>query len=150
MDRRTEDGEMKNQRRNKGQGLIEVVVMAIVFIVPIALFFIDVFAVVASNSINDNYVKNAARAAASQPNAQEAKAAAMEAIAKFKGSGVISISLVDCDYRPARDNGGIAKVTVRTSLRLQLPAPLPAVNNRPQFVAQAVETITGLPPAPHS
>ena len=141
---------MKNRRNTKGQSLIEVIVIACLFLVPISLFFLDVFTVVASNSINDQYVKNAARAAASQPNEKDAKAAAEEAIAKFKGSNLISMKLVECNYKPAKDSGMIATVTVRTALSVQLPAPIPACNNHPQFLAQAVETITGLPPAPHS
>lgn len=141
---------MKRQRNSKGQGLAEVAVISGVVMVPVMLFMFDVFFLFAANSLNDQYVKIAARAAASQSNPAGAREAAQNAISRFPISELIPhYEITHVDYREPENPGEQKVVIVQTRMDLRLPADFLFINARPVFVAKSVEPITALPPNPH-
>ena len=106
-------------RRQKGQALIETAVAGI-FLIPIVLFLIDVGIMVLCNMTNDECAKNAARAAANQPQST-AKQAADIVINNFKTNQVITqLQIKNFDYPQSKD-----AVTVQTEMHVQLPVPFP-------------------------
>jgi hypothetical protein len=120
-------------RNRKGQALIETAVAGIV-IVPLCLALFDVAVLVFCNTTNDEAAKNAARAAANQPQQALATQAAQNAIATFKKSSIITDLSVQCSY--VKDD----KVTAKTTMDVRLPVPLPGVSSI-TFVAQSVQPI---------
>lgn len=113
--------------------------IGLMFLVPIALFGLDVAAVVLSNSFNDHLAKNAARAAANQKTPEAAKTAAQQAVARLQTSPIIvAIKLDDVNYK-SKD-----QVSVKTHIEVKLPAPFPGFAER-QFIAQATEPVVGTP-----
>lgn len=130
---------MKAQRRkSRGSGLMEAV-MAAIILVPIALALLDLTVMVIANSMNDTAAKNAARAAANQPEGGAAFAAAQKALATFQASTLVkSLTLNDFDY-PAGGNGS---VSLTTKMEVKLPVPFPGFAGY-TFTARDVEPIVG-------
>jgi Flp pilus assembly protein TadG len=120
-------------RNRKGQALIETAVAGIV-IVPLCLFLLDVAVLVFCNMSNDDAAKNAARAAANQPQQAAANQAANNAIATFKKSAIIKDLTVQCNYEKNE------KVTAKTTMDVSLPVPFPGMSHY-TFVAQSVQPI---------
>lgn len=137
----------------RGQAMLEVLVVAIAFLIPISLFAVDIFCCLAANSITDQYTKIAARAAASQPDQDNAQRAAEKAIEKFPKSEMLTDFKIDpVEYNPANPSqpGSQGTVRIKSTLSVKLPVPIPFLDTNPIFEARAVEPITALPPAPHS
>ncbi len=125
-------------RSKKGSGLMEAV-MAAIILVPIALALLDLTVMVIANSMNDTAAKNAARAAANQPDGGAAFSAAQKALATFQASTLVkSIKLNDFDY-PAGGNGSVSLTTV---MEVKLPVPIPGFAGY-TFTAKDVEPIVG-------
>jgi Tfp pilus assembly protein PilV len=124
------------QRKARGSTLIESVVAALI-LVPIALCLFDLTIVVVANSMNDSAAKNAARAAANQPDGNSAFTAATNSLNSFSASSLIvkSISIQMFDY-PADQNA----VTCQTKMVVHLPVPFPGLSDI-TFMAQDVEPI---------
>ncbi len=115
--------------------MVEAVVAAIV-LVPLALALLDLTVVVIANSMNDTAAKNAARAAANQPDGNSAMDAATRALKSFKDSGFItSIIINDLKYADVMD-----AVTVQTKMVVHLPVPFPGISDI-TFMADDVEPI---------
>ncbi len=128
---------MKN-RAKRGSGLIEAILAATI-LVPIALFLLDLTVMIIANSMNDTAAKNAARAAANQPNGTSAHAAAEKALASFQASSIVkSLALSEFDYPPK----GIGSVSVVTVMEVKLPVPVPGFAGY-TFKAGDVEPIVG-------
>src|SRR5262249_25544030 len=79
----------EKKRTINGQALIETVVGCLV-LVPIGLFLLDVGALVLAQTANDNMAKHAARAAAGQANAGQARTAAQQVTTIFPRSTLVS------------------------------------------------------------
>jgi len=125
------------KQRQKGIGVIECVV-ATVFIIPIVLFCIDVLALVLSQSVNEHLAFDAARAAADQDTPEHAQQAAIDKILSMKTSGLIhQIILEDVSYTKQ-------SVTVRTSIRINMPAPFPSFSSL-RLSTNATEPVVGIP-----
>lgn len=138
-------------RNQKGQGLVEVSVVGGAVMVPVVLFLLDMIFLFGANSLNDQYVKVAARAAASQSTQAGAIEAAQNVISKFPCSALIpEIKVVDVDYRQPEDLGAQKIVVVRTEMKTVIPVQFPFLVNTPTFQAKSVEPITALPPNPHA
>ena len=125
-------------RGKRGSGLIEAILAATI-LVPIALFLLDLTVMIIANSMNDTAAKNAARAAANQPNGGAAHAAATKALASFQASSIVkSLAISEFDY-PAK---GVGSVTVVTVMEVKLPVPVPGFTGY-TFKAGDVEPIVG-------
>lgn len=108
-----------------------------IFIIPIALFAVDMSAIVMSNSINDHLAKDAARAAANQEQVATAKEAANKAVKGLNKSSIIpSVEMTSFDYKN--------EVTVQTKMVVKFPAPLPGWEST-TLVAKAVEPVVAAP-----
>lgn len=138
-------------RNQKGQGLVEVSVVSGVFMIPVLLFMFDIVFLFAANSLNDQYVKVAARAAASQSTEAGATEAARNAIARFPKSTLIpNLEVVEVEYRTPQEFGAQKTVVVKTRMNTVIPMPFPFMVDKPVFQAASVEPITALPPNPHA
>ena len=125
----------QNLRNRKGQALIETAVAAI-FLVPIVLGLLDVTVMVVCNSMNDSIAKNAARAAANQPDKQSAKNAAENVFAHVAHSCIVaSVSMKDINYTDTKD-----AVTVSSKMEVTLPVAIAGLGHQ-VFVAQSVQQI---------
>ncbi|CAN5583761.1 hypothetical protein BH11CYA1_BH11CYA1_24600 [soil metagenome] len=125
-------------RSRRGSGLIEAILAATV-LVPIALFLLDLTVMIIANSMNDTAAKNAARAAANQPEGGAAHAAAVKALATFQASSIVkSLTISEFDY-PAQ---GVGSVSVVTVMEVKLPVPVPGFSGY-TFKAGDVEPIVG-------
>ncbi len=125
-----------NGRSRKGQGLVEVLTGAILFLVPISLGALDLTTVVLVNSANDHLVKNCARAAADQEDQGKAQKAVQDCISKFPKSSVI----VDVNLEGSIDYKDDEQVAVKTVMTVKLP-----VGGSIKFHAQAVEPLVAKP-----
>jgi hypothetical protein len=122
-------------RKPRGDALIEAVTIAMV-LVPIALCLLDCIVLVLANNMNDTAAKNAARAAANQPDKPAAQAAAAKALESFNKSSIVeSIEIASLKYPANKD-----KVTVRTRMEVRLPIPFPGYSHV-TFMAKDVEPI---------
>lgn len=128
------------QRTRRGQCLIEVMIGSM-FLVPIALFGLDITTLVLCESINDHLAKDAARAAANYQASSRAKAATTESIDGFKTSAIIQKAELDAfDYQSSKH------VSVRTKMKVKLPVPFPFFEGTELF-AQSTEAIVSEPAA---
>lgn len=119
--------------RRRGQSFIEAITAAMVLI-PIALVLLDLIVIAVANSMNDTASKNAARAAANQPDFSSAMNAATKSISSFHPSGIITNLTFNMDYTPGD------QVAVETKMNVRLPMPFPGYSNL-VFVARDVEPV---------
>jgi hypothetical protein len=109
-----------------------------IFILMIALALIDLIVMVMANSVNDAAAKNAARAAANQPDYPRALRAAQNSISGRDGksaSFITSLILQKLDYSDRNI------VSCTTKMELNLPIPVPGIGGKFVFLAQATEPI---------
>ncbi len=125
-------------RAKRGSGLIEAILAATI-LVPIALFLLDLTVMIIANSMNDTAAKNAARAAANQPNGGAAHAAAQKALATFQASAIVKSLAISEFYYPSK---GVGSVSVVTVMEVKLPVPVPGFAGY-TFKAGDVEPIVG-------
>lgn len=126
---------MTTRKNRRGTSAIEAVAAAIV-LVPVALCLLDLIVIVIANSMNDTAAKNAARAAANQPDGPSAFNAARNAIQTFRSSQIVKSITIDIfDYPASKD-----AVTCQTRMVVHLPVPFPGFSEI-QFVAKDVEPI---------
>jgi len=128
-------------RTSRGQGITEAVTAALV-IIPIALFLFDLLVLVIGNSMNDTACKNAARAAANQPDITTATAAAQKSLRTAHSPLVNGIVILQqLDYLPN------VSVSCKTRVSIHLPIPFPGYSDL-NFDTQDVEPIVGATPPP--
>jgi hypothetical protein len=126
-----------HSRGKRGSQLAEALVIGI-FILMIALALIDLVVMVLANSVNDAAAKNAARAAANQPNYDKALEAAQNAVNGRKdktASFITSLILQTLDY----SDHNIVSCT--TKMDMKLPIPVPGMGGNFTFMAKATEPI---------
>ncbi|HEY9789159.1 MAG TPA: hypothetical protein V6D22_02090 [Candidatus Obscuribacterales bacterium] len=124
-------------RNRKGQALIETAVAAI-FIVPIALGLLDVTTMVLCNQINDSVAKNAARAAANQPNQTSAQQAAQNVFNHISHSSIItSVGFNAGGFKYSSSKDG---VMVQSRMDVNLPVSIAGFQHQ-VFIAQSVQPI---------
>lgn len=124
-----------HKRGQRGSQLVEALGIAI-FILMITLALIDLIVMVLANSVNDAAAKNAARAAANQPNYPKALQAAQNSVKGSKSSFFItSLILQKLDY----SDKDIVSCT--TKMELKLPIPIPGIGGTFAFMAQDTEPI---------
>ncbi|HEY9784468.1 MAG TPA: hypothetical protein V6D17_03630 [Candidatus Obscuribacterales bacterium] len=124
-------------RARRGTSFIEALTTAIILI-PIALCFLDLIVLVIANTYNDTAAKNAARAAANQPDGKLAFEAAQKALASVKSSALVktfALTIEMFDYPANR-----SVVTCKTKIVVHLPVPFPGLSEV-VFMAKAAEPI---------
>lgn len=133
----------KRINRGRGTGLMEST-MGGLFIVTVALFFLDLFAVCQANSTLDRVTFSAARAASvvEPAQAQPARQAAEAVIKECQQMKPIvrSIKITEFQYPNAQ------RVEVSTEMVVSLPAPLPALPRQLTFKARSIQPIVSVPP----
>lgn len=128
------------KREGRGQSIIEAVTAAIV-IVPIALCLFDLLVVIIGKSMNDTACKNAARAAANQPDGNSATQAALVSLTAVHSPLLNNIKLQNLEY-----NANVS-VTCMTRASVHLPVPFPGYSDL-IVDTQDVEPIVGATPPP--
>ena len=126
-------------RKRKGAALIETAAAAI-FLIPIVLGLLDAVSMVICSITNDEIAKNAARAAANQPDESSAFTAAQNAINSVKHSPIIAnVTLKDFSYSSSDQSS----VMVQSQIECNLPVKIAGMQNV-NFVAQSVQPIVAL------
>jgi Flp pilus assembly protein TadG len=124
-------------RSRKGQALIETAVASI-FIVPVVLGLLDVSVMVMANQINDSVAKNAARAAANQPDQMSAQKAAQNVFDHVAHSPIITnVSLNPGGFNYSGSKDG---VSVQSRMDVNLPVAIAGWQHQ-VFIAQSVQPI---------
>ena len=122
------------RRPTRGGSLIEAVVAAI-FLIPIVLGMLDLVVMVMSSMDNDELAKNAARAAASQPDQNTSYQAALNVVNRFKTSNTITSVNMD-DFKYTQNDS----ILVATKMKVCLPVEVAGWGHL-TFVAQSVQPI---------
>jgi Tfp pilus assembly protein PilX len=125
------------RRGQRGSQLAEALTVGI-FILIIALGLIDLIVMVMANSVNDAAAKNAARAAANQPDYPKALQAAQNAVNGGKrqhASFITALVLQKMDYADKKI------VSCTTKMEMKLPIPVPGIGGDFEFLAQSTEPI---------
>lgn len=129
---------LRHKRGQRGSQLAEALSIGI-FILMITLGLIDLIVMVMANNVNDAAAKNAARAAANQPDYPKAFQAAQDSL-KGNGKGksstfVTALILQKLDY----SDGNTVSCTTR--MELKLPIPVPGIGANYVFMAKDTEPI---------
>ena len=136
---------MRRIRTTKGAALTETAA-GLILLIPVALFLIDMGALVICQVSNDALAKHAARAAAELPFGTGTGAAA-NVVASFAAGNTTLCSgatLKACQY-----TGGVGTgvVTCTTEITCKLPCPIPLGGPSSQiFDAKCAEPVVGDPP----
>jgi hypothetical protein len=129
------------RRKTSAQTLIEAMVGFIV-IIPIALFAVDVVALMSTAQTNEQWAETAARAAGSCSCETMAQTAVKNSLKRFVPSSIIrSVELEKITFDQV--NG---QVTVATVMQINVPIPLPWMNQF-EFRASAIQPLLGTPAA---
>lgn len=163
---------VSQRRKASGQSIVETVV-GIIFLIPIALFLLDIAVLVLSNTANDHLAISAARAAAS---GKDLSSGLGSATAGFTSAQIVSDRFASSAIinKPANSSfltgycwngygtpdvqgtvwpGNVPKpsagsVGVITTMTVTLPVPFPLVPNSFDFQAMAVEPIVSIASGP--
>ncbi len=131
--------------RRRGSSLVETVCGCIILVI-VALFLIDVAAVVVCQTQNDALAKHCARACASQPDQVKAQAAMNDVTTAFVAqNGGSKICIFNSATIKAYDPLGAA-VIVTTLVTCNFPVPIPFGPAYMQFTTDATEPIVAILP----
>lgn len=138
---------LRKSRATHGSSLIETVCGSIVIII-VALFLVDVAAIVVCQTQNDALAKHCARAAANKDTFGAATTSVNEVINEFKktggGSKICVFNTVNLD---AAAYGTTDTAYVQTTVTCNFPVPVPFGPAALQFKADAMEPVVAkLPP----
>lgn len=115
---------MRRQRRkrNKGQSLIETLV-GLAIMIPLALFAVDVVALINAAHLNDEWAETAAKVAARQGNERLARESAEKAVLRVPLSQIVQSIRVDAvTFDPVEGH-----VIVTTVMDVKLPVSFPSM-----------------------
>ncbi|MBX9567492.1 MAG: hypothetical protein K2X77_01295 [Candidatus Obscuribacterales bacterium] len=135
-------------RTRAGQSVVEMVAGTMV-VIPIILFLLDIGTLIVANYINDDLCTRAARAAANQSTADEAKASAQRVLQKLDTSktGILTDlkSLDAAGKTPAGelgfvdyDNVNPGHIVAATRISVKLPVPFPFLPQTADFTSRSV------------
>ncbi len=126
-----------------GEMLVELF-LALLVLIPLALFLLDIAAVIIANQVNDQLAKRACRAAANQVTLAQAQKAVEQIALQFKPGGIFN-KLESLDVIQFDSNGSDG-VRVRSILKISLPVPVPLTTQGTSvsFRAEAHEPIVAL------
>lgn len=129
----------KKQRQNKGVCIAEAVILALAILFPLLYIGMDLTVMVLGQSLNEHVAKDAARAAASHNEQQDALKAATSRVMAVKHSDLIAdITLDKFEYTSQRS------VDIQTIVAVKMPAPFPYFNEC-KLKARAVAPIVATP-----
>ena len=134
----------RDNRKQKGQGLIEVVTVCSAVMIPVALMFLDAIALVGAQSVNVALTKSAARAAANGSDLATAQAAANKVQADFHTSSMIPHVQLRTGFNATYGING--QVLVDTRMTVVLPVPVPGLPSELTLHARSTEAVTGKAP----
>lgn len=129
---------LRRRKRNKGQSLIETLV-GLSILIPLALFSVDIVALVNSSHMNEEWAETAAKAAARQNDSRMARETAEKCVMQAPLSDLIkSVRVNEVKFDPVE---GHVKVT--TLMEVKLPISFPnfeVVTFRHQAIQPIVST----------
>lgn len=112
----------RKRNRNKGQSLVETLV-GLAIMIPLALFAIDVVALINAAHMNDEWSETAAKVAARQGSERMARESAEKAVLRVPLSQIVqSIRVDDINFDPAEGH-----VIVTTVMDVKLPISFPSM-----------------------
>jgi Flp pilus assembly protein TadG len=126
----------RNKRSTRGTSIIEVLAGSI-FLIPLALFFVDIASLTMVEQLNEHLAKDAARAAANQLDAAHAHLAAAKAVSMFPLSALVTDVTLECTYK----DGSVSAVT---TMEARVPAPFWGIGGR-KMVAASLQPVVGVP-----
>lgn len=128
----------RRRNRKRGQSLIETLV-GLAILIPLALFAIDIVALVNSSHMNEEWAETAAKAAARQAGSRMARETAEKAVMQVQLSQIVqSIRVAEVKFDPAEGH-----VAVTTLMDVKLPISFPGfevVTFRHQAIQPIVST----------
>lgn len=136
----------KTRSRSRGSSMIETVCGSFILVI-VALFLVDVAAVVVCQTQNDALAKHCARAAANKDTYGAAQGAMNSVITEFQKTGggskicVYNSAALDATYFAN------AQAYVQVTVTCNFPVPVPLGPSSLQFKADAIEPVVAqLPP----
>lgn len=135
----------KIRDRGTGSSLIETVCGSVVLVV-VALFLIDVAAIVICQTENDALAKHCARAAAAQPSLALATTAITDVTTQFVAQNGGSKLCTYIDPPTTTYSAANATVNVITTVQCTFPVPIPFGPTSIQFQTDATEPIVAILP----
>lgn len=130
---------LTKRKSKRGQTLLEAIAGFLV-IVPIGLGCFDLVAILSTTQSNEQWAELAARAAASQANALNAKQAAEHALERCKLTSLIkSVNIEKVNYDLGR-----GQVSVTTTMVVLMPVPMPYFGSI-ECHATAIQPIVATP-----
>jgi len=124
-------------RAARGQSIIEVVT-AMTVVTTVFLFLLDLTTLVLVSSKLDSAAKSAARAAAKEPNEENARRVVVEVVRKNLTDGramIANVRVPQVTYEPNK------RVTVTLSVVAKIMVPVPGMKPTVDMGAKAVEPI---------
>ena len=134
-------------RNSRASSMVETVCGSIILVI-IALFLVDVAAVVVCQTQNDALAKHCARAAANSATYAAANSAANQVVVEFNKTGGASKI---CVYNSYFLDGGYfnnGQAYVQTTVTCNFPVPIPFGPASLQFKADAIEPVVAAMPGP--
>lgn len=136
------------RRTRAGQSAVEMVAGTIV-VIPIVLFLLDIGCLIVANYINDDLCTRAARAAANQSSAADAKASAQRVLQKLdtSKSGILTaLKSMDATGKSESgelgfvdyDNSNPGHIVASTKISVKLPVPFPFLPQTADFTSRSV------------
>lgn len=136
------------RRKNKAQSIVEVVI-GVLILIPVGLVLLDLAALIVANSVNDELVKRAARAAANLGTRDDAQQAVDSIKEDFTKTNQGFVKSVDALQIVNFDEKGTKGVTVHSDITVAVPVPVPftPLGRDFKFQAEATEPIVGIDPS---
>ncbi len=132
-------GRFSSRRSKRGQTLLEAIA-GFLIIIPIGLGAFDLVTILSTTQSNEQWAELAARAAASQANALNAKQAAEHALERCKLTALIkSVNIDKVNY-----DLGKGQVSVSTTMEVLMPVPMPFFGSI-ECHATAIQPIVATP-----
>jgi hypothetical protein len=131
--------------RQRGSSLVETV-CGVIILVIVALFLIDVAAIVVCQTQNDALAKHCATACAGQPSQGQAQTAMNDVTNQFTAQNGGSKICLFNSANIVTYNTAAAAVYVQTLVTCNFPVPIPFGPSYMQFTADCTQPITAILP----
>jgi Flp pilus assembly protein TadG len=135
----------KRLRRNNSGNMVETVCGCIILVI-VALFLVDVAAIVICQTQNDALAKHCARAAANKDDYTQANAAKQKVVDEFNASNGGSKICVSNGATLDAGYFANAQAYVQSTVTCNFPVPIPFGPSSMQFRADAIEPVVAIMP----